>query len=365
MEATIAALKAGHPLPPPGNGQRAEIIGDAWGGTWEENWSEGFKTVDPESHGPEMRYLVQTTDHGRVLLGENIERQDELRDILTGGMQLSLLATLMTTCIAGFWMARRAQARLNTINDGLAQVAQGQLDCPIKLDGRDDLSLLAERINATTKRLDHAFSLMRVQSSNIAHDLRTPLARLRAQIEVNLIALTQQNRQITPDDLSAALEQIDQITATFEALLRLARIESGAGREAFGPVVEDAGQTLCIEMTNPATVHGDHDMLVQLLANLIQNALQHGAQEQTILLHVHGTYLSIRDQGPSIPLKEREKVLQPLYQGERTRQGKGSGLGLALVRAIADLHKADLALSDGPKGQGLTVSLQFPSPTII
>jgi len=278
-------------------------------------------------------------------------------------------------------MARRAQARLNTINDGLAQVAQGQLDCPIKLDGRDDLSLLAERINATTKRLDHAFSLMRVQSSNIAHDLRTPLARLRAQIEVNLIALTQQNRQITPDDLSAALEQIDQITATFEALLRLARIESGAGREAFasidlkslveevseafGPVVEDAGQTLCIEMTNPATVHGDHDMLVQLLANLIQNALQHGAQEQTILLHVHGTYLSIRDQGPSIPLKEREKVLQPLYQGEKTRQGKGSGLGLALVRAIADLHKADLALSDGPKGQGLTVSLQFPSPTII
>lgn len=371
MTAAQAALDAGAPLPETGPGETAAIVA--------HYGPEGFRTVDLDDRGPEMRYLLRTTAHGRILLGENTERQEELRDILAAGMQLSLLATMLATGLVGAWLAWRGQARLNVVSAGLADVAQGRLDRPIVLDGGDDLSLVADRINATTARLAEAMTRMRTQSSNIAHDLRTPLARLRAQIESSLSAAEAQNRAVEPGDLSAALEQIDQITGTFEALLRLARIESGAGRdgfsavrldalaeriaETFGPVVENADQALTLKISSARAISGDHDMLIQLAANLIQNALRHGAARQTIMLGVDGTSLSVVDEGPGVPLGEREAVFQPLYQGETSRQGEGFGLGLSLVRAIADLHDADLSLSDGPNGRGLCVTVRFPELT--
>ncbi|MEM8948269.1 MAG: HAMP domain-containing sensor histidine kinase [Pseudomonadota bacterium] len=371
MEAAILMMDAGDTLPRPGDDQTAAIVTSAE--------LDGFRSLDTDPSGPDMRYLLRTTEHGRVLLGENIERQEELRDILSVGMQLSLLATLLATAIAALWLARRGQARLNVVSAGLAQVAEGRLDTRITLEGQDDLSLLAKRINATTERLDNAMAQMRVQSSNIAHDLRTPLARLRAEIETSLIKATEQGRAVSPEELGAALEQIDRITGTFDALLRLARIESGAGREAFASVdlkdlvesvaetfsavVEDRGQSLSVEIEDAREIRGDRDMLIQLLANLIQNALRHGAEEQTITLRVHGPQLWVSDQGPGIPLDERKSVLRTLYRGEASRQGEGFGLGLSLVRAIAELHGAELTLSDGPEGQGLSVRLRFPSLT--
>ncbi|MEM6902222.1 MAG: HAMP domain-containing sensor histidine kinase [Pseudomonadota bacterium] len=371
MALAIAALDAGQPLPEPGDGETAQFK------TGTER--DGFRTVDKEPPGPEMRYLVQITDHGRIQLGENTERQEELRDILTAGMQVTLFTALITTILAGLWMARRAQARVNRISSGLGEIAQGNLGTRIKLSGDDDLSQLAERINATTARLENAVTQMRVQSSNIAHDLRTPLARLRASLEISLIEATDQNRTVEPEVLTEALYQIDEINATFEALLRLARIEGGAGREAFkavalgalvadiaetfGPVVEDAGHALATEVTEPATVLGDQKLLVQLVGNLIQNALQYGADNQQIELQVQGGLIRISDQGPGIPAPEREKVLQPLYQGEQTRQGKGFGLGLSLVRAIAELHDATLTLGDRRDGPGLMVEVEFPQLT--
>ncbi|MEM1047363.1 MAG: HAMP domain-containing sensor histidine kinase [Pseudomonadota bacterium] len=373
MQAAAAALAQGQDLPEPAAGQTAELTDGAL--------VDGFRTIDTQSpRSIEYRYLVRTTPQGQIRLGENTERQEELRDILAGGMQLTFIGTLMATALAGLWLARRGQARLGAINAGLAKIAQGQLNTRIKLAGReDDLTLLANRIDATAERLEDAMTQMRVQSSNIAHDLRTPLARLRARIETSLIALAEQKRAVSEDDLGEALEQIDQITATFDALLRLARIESGAGREAFGPVelsalvkglgetlgpvVESGGRGLQVEITDAASIKGDSDMLFQLFANLVQNALRHGAGGQTITVRVHGPNISVSDEGPGIPFAEREKVLQPLYQQETTRQGEGFGLGLSLVRAIADLHDATLSLSDGPNGRGLTVSLRFPEYT--
>lgn len=370
MITAIAALENGETLPPADNGQTARFLrGDR---------PDGFQTIDSEGRRSiEFRYLVATTPFGRIELGENTERQEELRDILATGMQVTLIGTLLATILAGLWMARQGQARLTTISDGLARIAQGHLDTRIALPGRrDDLSDLSDRIDATAERLEQAMMQMRVQSSNIAHDLRTPLARLRAQIETSLISLAQDGQAVSVDDLGAALEQIDQITGTFEALLRLARIESGAGRAAFtsvdlgalvseaadtfGPVVDGEGQTLKVEVSGAATVSGDHAMLVQLLANLIQNALRHGAEAQTITLRVDGQTLSVSDQGPGIPPDLRDKVLQPLYQSETTRQGEGFGLGLSLVRAIADLHSAELSLTDGPDGRGLDITVRFP-----
>lgn len=371
MEATIANLDAGDGLLAVGAGETTGFVGDAP--------PEGFRTLNAEIANIEMRYLIRTTAHGRVELGENTERQEELRDILAAGMQISLAATIVLTALFALWIARRSQERLNVINAGLTRVAQGDLAARIALRGQDDLSMLADRIDTTTARLDTVMTQIRVQSSNIAHDLRTPLARLRAQIERCLLDLIERDQPVTQSDLETALAQIDRLTATFEALLRLARIESGAGRDAFepvnmralidevvetyGPVVEDAGQVLTVAIEDAGAVHGDHNMLVQLLANLLQNALRHGAAMQTIAIRMYGHQLSVTDQGPGIPVEHREAVLQPLYQGEATRQGDGFGLGLALVRAIAELHNAEVALSEGPGDRGLCVTLTFPKLT--
>lgn len=373
MADALAALDMGAVLPPPGDGQSA-ALSPAEGAD-----PDGFfNTEGPHKHGDDYRFLSRLTPQGRVVLGENVERQEELRELLATGMQGTLAVTLLATLAAGLWMAQRGQRRLNVVNAGLAEVARGRLDTRITLEGpRDDLSRLAGRINATTARLDQAMTQMRVQSSNIAHDLRTPLARLRAQLERSLLALVEQDRPVRADDLGVALEQIDRITGTFDALLRLARIESGAGRagfapldlgtlaeqlaETFGPVVEEAGQCLTLRCCDPARITGDADLLVQLGANLIQNALRYGPAGQEITLEVQGPRLVIRDQGPGIPLAEREAVLQPLYQSDTTRQEEGFGLGLALVRAIAELHAARLSLSDGAGGRGLTVTLEFPA----
>lgn len=372
MQVAVEALTRGQPLPAPADGQSAELTDGGLG--------DGYKTVDSEQPRIEFRYLVRTIPQGQIRLGENTERLEELLDILAGGMQLTLIGTLFATALAGLWLARRGQARLGAINDGLAKIAQGHLNTRIALTGpNDDLTLLANRIDATAERLEDAMTQMRVQSSNIAHDLRTPLARLRAQLESNLLAVAESKRVVGEDELGEALEQIDQITATFEALLRLARIESGAGREAFdevdlldlvnrleetfGPVLESDGRVLMVEATDAAKVTGDGDMLFQLFANLIQNAMRHGTGGKSVTVRVQGSHIEVIDEGPGIPLAEREKVLQPLYQEETTRQGDGVGLGLSLVRAIADLHDATLSLSEGSNGRGLTVSLRFPELT--
>ena len=371
MDAAIASLDAGLNFSVSDSDETAAFV--------DETVREGFRTEDLKGSSEEVRYLVRTTSHGRLQLGENTERQEELRDILAGGMQISLAATIFLTSLFGLWIARRSQERVNAISTGLAKVAQGDLGARITLDGNDDLSLLANRIDSTAARLETAMTQMRVQSSIIAHDLRTPLARLRAQLESNLLALIEHERQVEVHDLEDALEQIDRITGTFEALLRLARIESGAGRNSFqtvrlkdliaeiidtyGPVVEEAGQTLDVAIRDATTISGDHDMLVQLLANLIQNALRYGANNQAIGIEVHGPRLIITDEGPGVPFDQRENVLQPLHQGEATRQGEGFGLGLALVRAICELHGAELSLSDGPNGRGLRVTVKFPRLT--
>ncbi|SMR82112.1 Signal transduction histidine kinase [Aliiroseovarius halocynthiae] len=385
MTATIETLESNSTLPSPGIGQSIAVMIDSqirYGslpfdidvkarpdGFFERHAGSPF--------APDYRHLLQTTDHGRIIISENVERQDELLDVLLAGLQVALLGSLIAALLTGLLIGRRNQLRLDAISDGLAEVARGNLGARINLpDQQDDLSLLANRIDITSQRLERTIEQIRVQSSNIAHDLRTPLARLRALIETQYIALTEKNDVVSPNAIEAALEQIDRIVGTFDALLRISRIESGTRREAFadldlakviqsveetfGPVVEDAGNKLSVSVSEPAQISGDRDLLLQLFANLLQNALRYGPEGQTITLAILGNEVSVSDQGPGIPVAEQEKVLEPLYQLHDSRQGEGFGLGLSLVRAISELHGAVLTLSEGPDQKGLKVTLSFP-----
>ncbi|WP_299934708.1 HAMP domain-containing sensor histidine kinase [uncultured Pelagimonas sp.] len=385
MAEVSEAVRTGQTLPQPSANQEVIVVSNGIRTGFlpfpVPDLPDGPHNFDPgRQRDAEFRFLVRNTPDGRIIVAENVERHEELREVLAGGMQVSLFGTLIIGMLSGLWLARREQHRLNVIGDGLAQVARGRLETRISLPGRpDDLSLLADRINATTARLELTMEQMRVQSSNIAHDLRTPLARLRAQVETNLIDLTEKNRAVRADELEAAIEQIDHISETFNALLRLARIESGAGKaafgpvdldalvrqvaETFGPVIEDGGQTLRLDIENPERIVGDHDLIVQMIANLIQNAMRYGPSGQEITLGVHGAHIFVSDQGPGIPFAQREKVLQPLFQLENARQNVGFGLGLSIVQAISALHEAQLSLADGPQGRGLTVSVRFSKLT--
>ena len=345
-----------------------------------DNKPAGFHHMESSVGSGQTDYvvLIRNTNTARIHAAENIERLEDTTDIFLAGLQFALLTSLLATFVAGFWIARRHQARLDKISEGLKRVSSGELSSRIQLKGPkdDDLSLLADRIDETTSRLESTMTQMRVQTANIAHDLRTPLARLRAMLEEGQNALVEKNQAVGEDVLEDALAQIDKIVDTFNAILRIARIESGAQkasfvslslsdlanivRETFGPVVEDHGQSLVVEIRSPGTVKGDRDMIIQLLGNLIQNSLRHGAKEQQITLRVEGLQLSVSDQGPGIPVEERDRVLQPLYQREKQRQSEGVGLGLALVNAICDLHNAVLTLNDGPDGVGFRVSVTFP-----
>ena len=344
----------------------------------------GYSRYDERGpHRPDWQLLVMDTKHGRLLIGEDVERLEEVTEILFNGLLIALTLSFSTAMLAALWIARRNQARIDKISQGLEYIAAGQLNEHILLaEPQDDLSLLAERINATTKQLQTLMTQMRSQTSNIAHDLRTPLARLRALIEEQYIALSMHKEPPSEQALASALAQTDRLVETFNALLRISRIESGARKSEFVslnlgtlaqevhatymPVVEDKGQRLAISINQAAMVRGDKELLVQLLANLLQNALRYGAPDQTITLSVDGTRLSLTDQGPGIAAAERDKALQPLYQLDRERQGEGYGLGLAIVSAIADLHDARLALSegsDGIDGMGLCVTVEFANFT--
>lgn len=390
VENTIAAIESGNSLPEtrPGHSLALLQLGDLKQGTLPPDFlltgkSNGYHHLESiqGSGKTDFVVLIRQAAGYHIVASENVERLEETTDILLAGLQIALVTSLLATSVAGFWIARRDQARLDKISAGLARVSQGKLDTRITLPGpTDDLSLLANHIDVTTARLETTMTQMRVQTANIAHDLRTPLARLRALLEDCQTALTDRKEPVDEKVLEGALYQIDQIVGTFNALLRIARIESGEQKssfvsfalgelvdnvvEIFGPVIEEQGQTLTVEKNSPAHITGDPDMIIQLLGNLIQNALRYGANDQEISLAVNGALMIISDQGPGIPFDERERVLQPLYQREKQRQGEGYGLGLALVSAICNLHDAKLSLTDGPTGSGLTVTVHFPKPPI-
>ncbi|OED34647.1 hypothetical protein AB833_32085 [Chromatiales bacterium (ex Bugula neritina AB1)] len=387
-DSAFTALQKNAPLPGAGHGQYLAQISSTGvqQGTLPEDFNlagkpPGYHHLESKHESGQIDFvlLIRDTPGFRIIAGENVERLEETTDTLLLGLQLALVISVLAACVAGFWIAWKNQARLDKISSGLARVSQGDLASRINLQEgpEDDLSLLASRIDSTTARLETAMEQMRRQSANIAHDLRTPLARLRSVIEERHIALTERGEPVSGNILDTALHQIDQIDNTFNALLRIASVESGARKasfkavnlgdlsnnvvEIFGPVVEERGQSMTVELNQPASIIADPDMIIQLIGNLIQNSLSYGSDGQKIYLRVQGTQLSLIDEGPGIPAAEREKVLQPLYQLEKQRQNEGYGLGLAMVSAICKLHDAGLSLADGRNDHGLAVTVQFPA----
>ncbi|HVI22571.1 MAG TPA: HAMP domain-containing sensor histidine kinase, partial [Myxococcales bacterium] len=263
---------------------------------------------------------------------------------------------------------------IDAINRTTNAIIEGNLSDRVPAQGTgDELDRLAANLNRMLDRIQALMGNVRQVSSDIAHDLRTPLTRLRHRLE----AARAQSPEQGPV-LDRALEDIDELLAMFSALLRIAQIEAGAHRASFervdlaevfrhiadtyAPVADDQGQRLVSDVAPDLAIRGDRQLLVQMLANLVENALRHTPRGSTITLGLtdtpHGPRGVVADTGPGIPEEAREKVFQPFYRLEASRSTPGSGLGLALVAAIAGMHGIVIELSGNDPG--LKVTLEFP-----
>ena len=260
------------------------------------------------------------------------------------------------------------------MHDAIGEVMAGDLTRRIPEDTTgDDLGALTDKLNQMLDELEKLVEGVRRVSDNIAHDLRTPLARLRNRLEL----LRKESQQPLVEQ---AIDDADGLLSTFKALMRIARIESGQHRpppgrvqlstlvddvvDLYRPLIEEAGKELIVKRAPDISILGDRDLLFQALSNLVDNALKYtrsgGLVEISLADSVGRIALSVVDDGPGVPPEEREKVFHRFYRMDESRSTPGAGLGLSLVAAVAELHRAEVRLEDNQPG--LRVVLSLPKP---
>ena len=338
----------------------------------------GFKNIEIEIGDDDDNWRVYSaaTISGKLLMAINMEsRYKVLKHVGRLFLWMGALTTLITLVVA-IYIGLRTQRRLNHIHNTLENIAAGNLSARInaKIDD-DDLGTVAQHIDATTVQLETLMRQSKELSANIAHDLKTPLARIRAKLEV---ALNLNDAEQINQNIEQALDQSDQMIATFEAILRIAHLSSGQYRQRFStlslekivretaeiyqPVIEDSHHQFVLEVDTQVQIQGDRELIIQLLANLLENAMRHTPTGSTITLSGVNNQLSVSDNGPGIDAGKHDKVLEPMYRLEHSRSTAGNGLGLALVETISQLHHAQLRLSaasENKENPGLKVSIRF------
>ncbi|MBZ9997862.1 ATP-binding protein [Mesorhizobium sp. BH1-1-4] len=344
---------------------------------------DGFSMFGAEMPGlpPDTEYRAYSGPVGAnsLTIAFSLSETEELETIMLMSFGWATLIITGLAVTGGALLAARVQRRLDGIAATMVDVSHGRLDTRIPLTGKDDdIDIVSTQVNAALDRLSALVEGMKQVSADIAHDLKTPLNRLQMILES--AADKAARAQNVSDELADARTEGHQINETFDALLRIAQIEAGARKarftdvdlgdilqtiaEIYTDVAEDDGKSLSPpRLEEPAgRLHGDRELLTQMVANLVENALRHCPPGTAIELAVtrqdDRVLASVADNGPGIPADEREKVFQRLYRLDHSRSTPGSGLGLSLVRAIADLHGATITLEDCKPGLAVVVS--FP-----
>jgi len=296
------------------------------------------------------------------------------------GLLLWLFAAVLPLAALGaFIVSRGFVRRMDAITRTCRAIMAGNLRDRIPSRGsEDELDRLAAVINAMLDRIAALMENLRQVSSDVAHDLRTPLTHLRQRLE------RARAESHSPQDYAAALDAAiassDEMLSLFAALLRIAQIEGGARRAGFGPVdlaallkrlrdvygavAEDAGHHLAVADAAPCLVKGDAELLFQLLANLVENALVHTPPGTAVCVTLQAeedsAVIRVEDDGPGVPAEARDKIFQRFYRLDASRSRPGHGLGLALVAAVAELHGGTVAVSNRAAARGLSLAVFLP-----
>jgi signal transduction histidine kinase len=336
-----------------------------------------FTQVDQQGRQlPFQGQILQTGAGHRLLVAKEQSNLAATRQLINRVYVLTLAIGLLLALFGGIVLSSSVTRRVDAINRTSREIMAGRLQRRMPVRGiNDEFDQLADNLNAMLDRIDSLIDSVRAVTDNIAHDLRTPLTRLRGRLE-NL-ALQPQISETVRSELNATITDADHLLTTFRALLRIARIESGTHDEAWsdidlGALLHDAWELYqAVGEEKDITVHlgtatghmrGDRDLLFQAVANLLDNAIKYSpaGSEVRLELRDEGGRLTIMvsDQGPGVPAAERGKVLDRFYRTATVTGIPGSGLGLSLVNAIARHHGGQLILEDN--APGLRVLLELP-----
>lgn len=349
------------------------IAGRLAGARVSSGWSTLNIRESADEHETIRVYASNLVGGYRLLVGGDEESIEAVDKLLVERFLLAIMGVVLIGVVGGFGLGRGMGRRIAAITGAAEAIIDGDLSHRVPVRGSgDDLDHLASTFNRMLDRIQALMDSLKQVSSDIAHDLRTPLTRLRTRLESQL-----SRGEEGPDPaIEAALDDLDAILETFAALLRIAQIEGGARRagfrptdlsqvgrtvvEAFAPSAEDAGASLVFQTTSPLVVDGDSELLTQMVVNLVENGLRHagrGARVRVTTASVgKAPVLTVIDNGPGVPDSEREHLFDRFYRLERSRSTPGSGLGLALVAAVAKLHGAEIALHDARPGLEVRVT---------
>ncbi|EKS42815.1 sensor histidine kinase [Afipia clevelandensis] len=353
---------------------------------WAETFYKRLEETDTKSHYALVK-VAQLSGGFRILVGRDLEERRRIFGIVAKAAQWSVIIVVVLGLGGGVFVARRVLRRIDAMTGTTQRIMAGDLSgrLPVGRSG-DEIDRLAENLNAMLERIEALMAGLKEVSDNIAHDLKTPLTRLRNRAEEALAKSSNEGEYRAA--LERTIDESDGLIRTFNALLMIARAESGQARdnmtdfdaaevahgihELYEPLAEDKGLTLEVA-ADAATVHGNRELISQALANLVENAIKYGqpvvpspdgaAKSADILIEAHrdgdSVLLSVTDHGPGIPEADRQRAVERFVRLEASRTQPGSGLGLSLASAVATLHGGSLRLADSQPG--LRVTLVIPS----
>ena len=341
----------------------------------------------------EHRALAQVAEMPggfRLLVGRDLEERERIFGIISTAGRWSFALVVVLGIAGGFFVSRRVLSRIDAMTGTAQTIMAGDLAGRLPVAGTgDELDRLAENLNAMLERIEALMGGLKEVSDNIAHDLKTPLTRLRNRCEQALRASG------GIDDYRAALEstiaESDELIRTFDALLMIARAESGHVREnmvefdaaeiardvgeLYEPLADEKGLALKIDAPAAAPVRGNRELVSQALANLVDNAIKYavpppgkmnGAAAEIVVKAAEDggrITLTVADRGPGIPDADRGRVVERFVRLEQSRSEPGSGLGLSLAAAVARLHGGELKLEDNHPGLKSVIMLPRAGPT--
>ena len=332
---------------------------------------------DADGDDPEVvRGIATRLADGRLLvLGFDIDELEEVNGIVIRALSLSLVPMILLSLLGGMLLTLRAQRRIGDVHLAVDRIMGGALRerLPIRGTG-DELDKVSVAVNRMLDRIEHLVEELRAMGDSMAHDIRTPLTRVRTRLERSRDeAQTREEFQLAAD---RGIASVDATLAVVSAVLRIGEIEHGRRRAAFAPVdlsailddvaelyepiAEERRIRLEIEAAAGLCVSGDRDLLVEAVGNLVDNAVKFAPPESVVTLSLERSgpkaLLRIADHGPGIPPEERERVLQRFYRMEKSRTVEGSGLGLSLVAATVKLHGFELQIGDARPGCAVEIS---------